>query len=220
MVSLRNKRKKQNKTRRIKGGVGTVTWEYLFNKFNEKITGVLFSQKLVETGVFNNASILYSMKTVKVYLDSIRLVPNVDKQCEIKYYQDQKCIPNNSWSYLYDKKLVNMTPTEKEKWLDNFYKFLLFVYEEPVLNQIGINTDNKKLYGEMFLQYFIKLASLIDEINDPLFGSKTIQLISDLSNRFIPEFIPIKNVLFYRNWESFRNLIKHILEGKLTLKVE
>jgi hypothetical protein len=160
------------------------------------------------------------MRIVKGYLDSIRLVPNVDKQCEVKYYKNQNCVPNNSWSYLYDKKLVNMTPTEKVKWLDNFYNFLLFVYGKSLLNQIGIDEQNKSVYGEMFLQYFIKLASLMDEINDPLFGSKTMELISGLLNRFIPEFIPIKNVLLYRNWESFSNLIKHILEGKLTLNVE
>jgi hypothetical protein len=122
MVSLRNKRKRQNKTRRIKGGA--ITWEFLFNKFNEKITDVLFSQNLVQTGVFNNMSTFNSMRIVKGYLDSIRLIPNVDKQCEVKYYQNQNCVPNNSWSYLYDKKLVNMTPTEKVKWLDNFYNFL------------------------------------------------------------------------------------------------
>ena len=213
MVSLRNKRKRQNKTRRIKGGVepcSPYNWDYLFIKFNERVTYLILLKNYSTVGIVNNSNLFIELKK---QLDNVRFVPNVEKVCELEYYKGT-CDKTNTYNYLYNKKFTEMNENEKKAWQDRFYGFLVYIYTEDVLKCIGV-TANKDIITQAFLNYTIQLSKLSNTINDNLFGTSTFNTGSTLLTSLLPAYYPIRDLLLNPTRESFRKFIEGIL-GPIT----
>jgi len=216
MVSLRNKRKRQNKTRRIKGGEAPCSpydWDYMFTKFNERVIYLILLKGYSTVGIINDSNLFIELKK---QLDNVRFVPNVEKVCEQEYYKGT-CDKTNTYNYLYNKKFTEMNDNEKKEWQNRFYGFLVYIYTEDVLKCIGV-ADNKYIITQAFLNYSIQLSKLSNLINDNLFGTSYISTGSTLLTSLLPAYYPIRDLFLNPGKESFRKFIEGIL-GTITSKI-
>jgi hypothetical protein len=216
MVSLRNKRKRQNKTRRIKGGEAPCSlydWDYMFTKFNERVTYLILLRGYSTVGIINDRNLFIELKK---QLDNVRFVPNIENVCEQEYYKGT-CDKTNMYNYLYNKKFTEMNDNEKTEWQTRFYGFLVYIYTEDVLKCIGV-ADNKDIITKAFLNYSFQLSKLNNLIYDNLFGTSYISTGSTLLTSLLPAYYPIRDLFLNPGKESFRKFIEGIL-GTITSKI-
>jgi hypothetical protein len=227
MVSLRNKRKRQNKTRRIKGGVTCDSviknWGYMLKTFNEKITNIILL-----TG-HNKDNFKYSFTDPKFYrvgltlnefkkhLDNVRFVPNTKLICEEKYYTgDCRSGKIKIYPYLYDTKFTEMDDEQKKEWQNRFYGFLVYIYTEEVLRCTGI-IANKDEITQKFLDYAIELSKINSVINDNHFGIDWQNALAIVFSDILPRYYSIRDIIVNPTAANFRKLIEEIL-GEDTMK--